>query len=61
MRQKTVMWDFINLVMPQDMGNSQTKTRKDVLTWFLDYGEITQMLDQLNSMNHVIKEPVRLP
>ncbi|NBO71877.1 MAG: hypothetical protein EBU66_14905 [Bacteroidetes bacterium] len=59
MIQKIVMLDFTNLDMPLDTGISQKNMKKAVMTWYLVFGEIIQMLDQLNLKNDVLVRQVR--
>jgi hypothetical protein len=59
MIQKIVMLDFTSLDMPLDTGISQKNMKKAVMTWYLVFGEIIQMLDQLNLKNDVLVRQVR--
>jgi len=53
MKQKIVMLDFTNQAMLLVMGDSQIHMTRDVMTWYLAFGEIILMLDQLNLKNAV--------
>jgi len=58
-KQKIVIQDFINLDMHLDMGIFLINMIKGVMTWYLVYGEIIQMLYQSNLNRDVLVKQVR--